>query len=79
LLALSVESACASVQGSREKKMKSDSDIQRDAEAELKWDPHIDASDIAVAVKDGVATLIGFVLIRTTHSARHDFPRRSRG
>jgi hypothetical protein len=23
--------------------------------------------------------LIGFVLIRTTHSARHDFPRRSRG
>jgi osmotically-inducible protein OsmY len=50
LLALSVESA----QGSREKKMKSDSDIQRDAEAELKWDPHIDASDIAVAVKDGV-------------------------
>jgi hypothetical protein len=50
--------------------MKSDSDIQRDAEAELKWDPHIDASDIAVAVKDGVVTLIGFVLIRTTHSAR---------
>ena len=49
--------------------MKSDSDIKRDAEAELKWDPHIDASDIAVAVKDGVVTLIGFVLIRTTHSA----------
>jgi osmotically-inducible protein OsmY len=59
--------------------MKSDSDIKRDAEAELKCDPHIDASDIAVAVKDGVVTLIGFVLIRTTHSARHDFPRRSRG
>jgi osmotically-inducible protein OsmY len=79
LLALSVESACASAQGSREKKMKSNSDIKRDAEAELKWDPHIDASDIAVAVKDGVVTLIGFVLIRTTHSARHDFPRRARG
>ena len=50
--------------------MKAGSDIKRDAEAELKWDPHIDASDIAVAVKDGVVTLIGFVLIRTTHSAR---------
>ena len=58
--------------------MRSDSDIKRDADAELKWDPHIDASDIAVAVKDGVVTLIGFVLIRTTHSARHDFPRRAR-
>ena len=45
--------------------MKSGSDIKLDAEAELKWDPHIDASDIAVAVKDGVVTLIGFVLIRT--------------
>ena len=42
--------------------MKSDSDIKRDAEAELKWDPHIDASDIAVAVKDGVVTLIGLCL-----------------
>jgi osmotically-inducible protein OsmY len=59
--------------------MKSDSDIKRDAEAELKWDPHIDASDIAVAVKDGIVTSIGFILIRTTHRARHDFPRRSRG
>ena len=41
--------------------MKSDSDIKRDLEAELKWDPDIDATDIAVAVKDGVATLTGFV------------------
>ena len=37
--------------------MKSDSDIKHDAEAELKWDPQIDASDIAVAVKDGVRNL----------------------
>lgn len=59
--------------------MKCDSDINRDAEAGPKWDPHIDASDIAVAVNDGVVTLIGFVLIRTTHSARNDFARRSRG
>ena len=37
--------------------MRSDSEIKRDAEAELKWDPHIDATDIAVAVKDGVVNL----------------------
>ena len=59
--------------------MKSDSDIKRDAEAELKWDPHIDASNIAVAVRDGVVTLIGFVLICTARSAPHDFPRHARG
>ena len=41
--------------------MKSDSDIKRDLEAELKWDPDIDATDIAVAVKDSVVTLTGFV------------------
>jgi osmotically-inducible protein OsmY len=40
--------------------MKSDSDIKRDLEAELKWDPDIDATDIAVAVKDSVVTLTGF-------------------
>jgi osmotically-inducible protein OsmY len=41
--------------------MKSDSDIKRDVEAELQWDPDIDATDIAVAVKSGVVTLTGFV------------------
>jgi osmotically-inducible protein OsmY len=41
--------------------MKSDSDIKRDVEAELKWDPDIDPTDIGVAVKDGVVTLTGFV------------------
>lgn len=41
--------------------MATDSDIKRDVEAELRWDPDIDASDIAVAVKDGVVTLTGFV------------------
>jgi osmotically-inducible protein OsmY len=40
--------------------MKTDSDIKRDVEAELKWDPDIDATDIAVAVKNGVVTLTGF-------------------
>jgi osmotically-inducible protein OsmY len=41
--------------------MRSDIDIKRDVEAELRWNPDIDATDIAVAVKDGVVTLSGFV------------------
>jgi osmotically-inducible protein OsmY len=41
--------------------MKSDSDIKRDVEDELRWDPDIDPTDIAVAVKNGVVTLSGFV------------------
>jgi osmotically-inducible protein OsmY len=41
--------------------MRTDSDIKRDVEAELKWDPDIDTTDIAVAVKGGVVTLTGFV------------------
>lgn len=41
--------------------MATDSDIKRDVEAALKWDPDIDATDIGVTVKDGVVTLAGFV------------------
>jgi osmotically-inducible protein OsmY len=41
--------------------MRSDSDIRRDVEDELRWDPEIDATDIAVSVKNGVVTLAGFV------------------
>ncbi|MGA8688876.1 MAG: BON domain-containing protein [Methyloceanibacter sp.] len=41
--------------------VRSDSDIKRDVEDELKWDPEImDPTDIAVSVKDGVVTLAGF-------------------
>src|SRR5690348_4401626 len=40
--------------------MRSDSEIKRDAEDELRWDPDIDASNIAVAVKNGIVTLTGF-------------------
>jgi osmotically-inducible protein OsmY len=40
--------------------MRSDSDIKRDVEDELRWDPDIDAIDIAVTVKNGVVTLAGF-------------------
>lgn len=41
--------------------MRSDSDIKRDVEDELRWDPDIDATDIGVAVNKGVVTLTGFV------------------
>jgi osmotically-inducible protein OsmY len=41
--------------------MRPDSDIKRDVENELRWDPDINAADIAVALKDGVVTLTGFV------------------
>lgn len=41
--------------------MKTDEDIRRDVEAELRWDPDIDPTDISLNVKDGVVTLTGFV------------------
>ena|SRR3981189_1523559 len=41
--------------------MRSDSDIRRDVEGELRWDPDIDATDIAVTASNGVVTLAGFV------------------
>jgi osmotically-inducible protein OsmY len=41
--------------------MRLDSDIKRDVEDELRFDPDIDATDIAVAVSKGVVTLSGFV------------------
>ena len=41
--------------------MRSDNDIKRDVEDELRWDPDVDPTDIGVAVKNGVVTLSGFV------------------
>jgi osmotically-inducible protein OsmY len=41
--------------------MRSDSDIKRDVEEELRSEPSLDPNDIAVAVKNGVVTLTGFV------------------
>lgn len=41
--------------------MRSDSDIKHDVEDELRWDPNVNSTDIAVAVKNGVVTLTGFV------------------
>jgi osmotically-inducible protein OsmY len=41
--------------------IKDDAQLRRDVEDELEWDPHLDARDIAVAVKIGVVTLAGHV------------------
>ena len=41
--------------------MRSDADIKRDVEEELRWEPNIDPTDVAVAVKSWVVTLTGFV------------------
>jgi osmotically-inducible protein OsmY len=41
--------------------MRSDIDIRRDVESELRADPDIDATDIAVSVKGGTVTLAGYV------------------
>jgi osmotically-inducible protein OsmY len=40
--------------------MRSDSDIKRDVEAELRWSPDVDETDIAVKVNEGEVTLSGF-------------------
>lgn len=40
--------------------MKSNNDIQHNVEAELRWNPEIDATDIAVKVNDGVVALTDF-------------------
>jgi osmotically-inducible protein OsmY len=41
--------------------MKSDNDIKRDVENELRWNPAIDAADITIAVKSGIVQLSGTV------------------
>jgi osmotically-inducible protein OsmY len=41
--------------------MRPDSEIKKDVEDELRWDPDIDATDVGVSVKNGVVTLTGYV------------------
>jgi osmotically-inducible protein OsmY len=40
---------------------RTDEDVQRDVELELKWDARVSPNEIGVAVKDGVVTLSGTV------------------
>ena len=41
--------------------MKTDSQVQQDVLAELKWEPSVNAAEIGVEVKEGVVTLAGHV------------------
>jgi osmotically-inducible protein OsmY len=41
--------------------MRTDSEVKRDVESELKYDPDVDSTDIGVSVKNGVVSLTGFV------------------
>jgi osmotically-inducible protein OsmY len=41
--------------------MKTDSELKRDVENELKWEPSVNEAHIGVAVKEGVVTLTGHV------------------
>lgn len=41
--------------------MRTDTEIEQDVKAEMRWSPDFDETDIAVKVKGGVVTLTGFV------------------
>ncbi|MGG3813766.1 BON domain-containing protein [Methylorubrum rhodesianum] len=41
--------------------MSTDTEIKRRVEEELSWNPNLDATDIAVTVRNGIVTLAGFV------------------
>ena len=41
--------------------MKTDAQLKQDIEAELAWDPAINATAIGVSVKDGVVSLTGHI------------------
>jgi len=41
--------------------MRPDSEIKKDVEDELRWDPDIDAAYVGVVVRNGVVTLTGYV------------------
>jgi hypothetical protein len=58
---------------------RSDTDIRRDVEAELQWDPSIDDRKIGVFVSDGVVTLTGEVTHLTGRWAAEDIAKRVSG
>jgi osmotically-inducible protein OsmY len=59
--------------------VKSDTQIQADVLAELKWEPRVVPNEIGVAVKDGVVTLTGWVDSYTKRWAAEDAAHRVRG
>ncbi len=59
--------------------LRSDAEIQAEVLTELKWEPRVQATEIGVAVKDGVVTLTGFVDSYTKRWAAEDATHRVRG
>jgi len=58
---------------------RTDSEIQAEVLAELKWEPRVQATEIGVAVKDGVVTLAGWVDSYTKRWAAEEAAHRVRG
>ena len=54
-------------------------EIRRNIEQELQWDPDVDATDIAVNVKGGVVTLMGFARTYTQRMQAEKDAKRVRG
>ena len=59
--------------------MKTDTEIRRDVESELQWDPSVDEKKIAVIVNDGVATLTGEVCHFAAKWVAEDIAKRVSG
>jgi len=59
--------------------MRSEEGIRRDVEEELKWAPDVDASNIAVAVKNGVVMLGGFAASYTSRFQARSAAKRVAG
>jgi osmotically-inducible protein OsmY len=58
---------------------RTDTQIQTDVLAELKWEPRVTPNEIGVIVKDGVVTLTGWVDSYTKRWAAEDAAHRVRG
>ncbi|MBE0548641.1 MAG: BON domain-containing protein [Rubrivivax sp.] len=52
--------------------MKTDAQLKRDIASELEWDPSINATNVGVAVKEGVVTLTGHL---ETYAEKHAIER----
>ncbi|HEV7912200.1 MAG TPA: BON domain-containing protein [Albitalea sp.] len=58
---------------------RTDSQIQAEVLAELKWEPRVQSSEVGVAVKDGIVTLTGWVDSYTKRWAAEEAAHRVRG
>ena len=59
--------------------MRADSDIQRDVELEIRYDPAIDSHDIGVSVRNRIVTLTGYVRSLTEHCQAEQDAKRVAG